>query len=69
MPAWAHVDPGPIRARSSGDLVFMPRDTPHNFTAMEQQAARYLLINTPGSPAKSRRRYQRRTSKYARAMA
>ena len=35
-----------IRARSSGDLVLIPRDTPHDFTVMGQQAARYLLINT-----------------------
>jgi hypothetical protein len=26
----------------------MPRDTPHNLTVTGQQAARCLLINTPG---------------------
>jgi quercetin dioxygenase-like cupin family protein len=32
---------------TAGDLVFVPRDTPHNFTVMGGQPARYLLINTP----------------------
>jgi mannose-6-phosphate isomerase-like protein (cupin superfamily) len=32
---------------SAGDFVFIPRDTPHNFTVMGQTAARYLLINSP----------------------
>jgi mannose-6-phosphate isomerase-like protein (cupin superfamily) len=32
---------------SAGDLVFIPRDTPHNFTVMGQVPARYLLINSP----------------------
>jgi quercetin dioxygenase-like cupin family protein len=34
-------------AAGAGDLVFIPRDTPHNFTVMGQTAARYLLINSP----------------------
>jgi hypothetical protein len=34
-------------AAGAGDLVFIPRDTPHNFTVMGQAAARYLLINGP----------------------
>jgi len=34
-------------AASAGDLVFIPRDTPHNFTVLGQQPARYLLINSP----------------------
>jgi quercetin dioxygenase-like cupin family protein len=32
---------------STGDLVFIPRDTPHNFTVIGQAAARYLVINSP----------------------
>jgi quercetin dioxygenase-like cupin family protein len=31
----------------AGDLVFIPRDTPHNFTVLGRSAARYLLINSP----------------------
>jgi ethanolamine utilization protein EutQ (cupin superfamily) len=34
-------------AAAAGDLVFIPRDTPHNFTVTGQTAARYLLINSP----------------------
>lgn len=34
-------------AAAAGDLVFIPRDTPHNFTVKGQTAARYLLINSP----------------------
>jgi quercetin dioxygenase-like cupin family protein len=34
-------------AAGAGDLVFIPRDTPHNFTVMGQAAARYLLVNSP----------------------
>jgi quercetin dioxygenase-like cupin family protein len=34
-------------AAGAGDLVFIPRDTPHNFTVTGQAAARYLLINSP----------------------
>ncbi len=33
-------------AAGEGDLVFIPRDTPHNFTVVGR-AARYLLINSP----------------------
>jgi mannose-6-phosphate isomerase-like protein (cupin superfamily) len=32
---------------SAGDLVFVPRDTPHNFTVTGQEPARYLVINSP----------------------
>jgi len=34
-------------AADAGDLVFVPRDTPHDFTVMGQAPARYLLINSP----------------------
>lgn len=34
-------------AAAAGDLVFIPRDTPHNFTVTGQVPARYLLINSP----------------------
>ena len=34
-------------AAVAGDVVFIPRDTPHNFTVMGQEPARYLLINSP----------------------
>jgi quercetin dioxygenase-like cupin family protein len=32
---------------SPGDMVFIPRDTPHNFTVAGEAPAHYLLINTP----------------------
>jgi mannose-6-phosphate isomerase-like protein (cupin superfamily) len=32
---------------SAGDLVFIPPDTPHNFTVAGEVPARYLVINSP----------------------
>jgi len=61
MPAWAPVDPGPDTCPIERDLVFTPRDTPHSFTVMGQQAVPLPAHqHSRASPAKSRRRRQRR---------
>ena len=40
-------DPEPFKA-VSGSMVFIPRNTPHEFTITSPEPARYLFMYTPG---------------------